>query len=161
MSNMILVLLSLIGAEVHCANSVSGTKIADVNAKVDVIVKMITNDSLQTIDIEDRGWAEAAPPSIKFFFDKSSGKLRAAMFNVGHETWSNQYWYYFDAAENILKYSQESKGLPSDVKVPKMAAIYDGKKRIWSNLSSEMDFTPKEVVALFKSIQNARWKFGG
>ena len=158
---VLLSLLSLISADVYCANSVSETKIAEVNAKVDVIVKMTTNDSLQIIDVEDRGWAEAAPPSIKFFFDKSSGKLRAAMFNVGHETWSSQYWYYFDAAENILKYSQESKGLPSDVKVPKRAAIYEGKTRIWSNLSSEMNFSPKEVVALFKSIQNARRKFGG
>ena len=159
MSNIFLVLVSLFIADVLCANSLSETKIAEVNAKVDAIVKMVAKDSFQTIVVEDRGWAEASPPSIEFFFDKSSGKLRAAKFNVGHETWSRQFWYYFDTAENILKYSQESKGLPSDVKVPKMAAIYEGEKRIWSNLPSDMNFSPKEVVTLFKMIQNARMKF--
>ncbi|MCX6116874.1 MAG: hypothetical protein NT027_04990 [Proteobacteria bacterium] len=151
----LLALLTLNGAA-----SPSGTspKISAVNAKVESIQKGTSKDKYKILAVEERGVSEDAPPGIQFFVNKSNGKLEAALFTVGHETWASHHWYFFDESENILKYNYESVGIPASAGIRKMASIYDGKKRIWSNFTGSEPILPAEVVTLFRSLQGARDK---
>ncbi len=151
----LLALLTLSGA---ASPSDTNPKIAAINARVEGIQKGTLKDKYKILIVEEKGWSEGKPPAIQFFVNMPNGKLAAALFTVGHETWARHHWYYFDESENIIKYTCEDVGIPASAGIRKIGSIYDGKKRIWSNFTGSEPILPAEVVTLFRSLLGARNK---
>jgi hypothetical protein len=131
------------------------SSIQEINTQVAAIDQLIKNGLSEiNISYEFNDAMESAPPSFRFFFEESNAgrlKLRACRIAVGHETWSTESVYYFDADEKPLKYRTASLGLP-DTTEPH--AIIFGKtgEVLWKNMGSPPKPLPQEILALFKLI---------
>jgi hypothetical protein len=138
--------------------------IEQINARVDRINQRI-NDADKTLPsietyYEYNDATEGAPPRFSFFFDEKD-KLVACMVRVGHETWSKEFFYYFDRNEKIMKYLEvipPNNGLGPE---PGRAAIIygDGGKVLWDNLHAPPRQTPETIKALYKALSKTGLEF--
>ena len=63
--------------------------------------------------IEEFSEAEGNPAKITFYF-KSDSVIVAVKVSVGHETWYNEFSYYFNEKKNLVKYLKKTEGRPDN-----------------------------------------------
>jgi hypothetical protein len=155
----LLTLLFFGGAELRAASTVE-----EINAKVDKIDQRIkqkdkTLPSIETsYDYKDA--TEGVPPQFSFFFDSDTGKLVLCQIHVGHETWSKEFFYYFDESEDIQKYLEAVLASNFGGHPASRSAIIYGKdgKVLWKNLETPRQ-TPEMIKALYRALSKAADKF--
>jgi hypothetical protein len=143
---------------ISCLGTGTGT---DIVKRINVLVAAM-DDSLETehyavLKIAEQGIAEGVPPKITFYFDREHGGLAAATVSVGHETWSNEFRYYFYPNGKPMKYMKATDGLPDNP--PKEAIIFDlNGKTVWKNIE-EPHVSVDDLQALFKNLEGIRKQF--
>jgi hypothetical protein len=129
--------------------------IADVNKAVAAIDDSIFRGEYIVLHIEEHSESEGAPPAISMYY--RGDRLIAAVVTVGHETWSKEFRYYYNANGNPKKYMEIIKNRPDNP--PKVARIYaeDG-TIVWKNIENEaIKFS--EFQGLFTTLQKTRKGF--
>lgn len=130
--------------------------IKELNKFVKTIDSAIKTDEYSRVVIDEFSEYEGSPATITFFFKKDSIMV-AVKVSVGHETWINEFWYYFNNSGNIIKYLKKTIDRPDN---PANRAIIYGKNKIilWQNID-EMAVSVNQIKELFYSIQKIRLKF--
>lgn len=129
--------------------------IAEVNKAVAAIDDSILRNEYVVLQVEEHSENEGAPPAIFMYY--RGYRLIAVVVTVGHETWSKEFRYYYNANENPKKYMEIIKNRPDNP--PKVARIYaeDG-TIIWKNIENEaINFS--ELHGLFTTLQKSRKSF--
>lgn len=143
-----------------CSISCSMAGIEEVK-RINRMVAAI-DDSLKTehyaeFTIAEQGLSEGVPPGFTFYYDRDHGRLAAAVISVGHETWSNEFRYYFYPDGKPMKYMKATIGRPDTPE--KTAIIFDKQGNIvWKNVE-EPQVGIETLVSLFKNLQETRKKF--
>ena len=136
----------------------SAAEVTEVNSKVSRLEQQIK--SQQTGDqgifvLEVSHGAtntEGVPPSFKYYYEFQGEKpvLCACRIHVGHETWSNDFDYFFDSNEKVLKYRKLVKG--REDKPEPLAIIYSKSGAvIWKN-TEKPNLEPIEILTNFKTL---------
>ena len=131
--------------------------IEEINAKVAKIDKQIQDQKLPSIetDYNYNGPTEGVPPQFSFFFDHETNdyetlKLVACVAHIGRETWSEDFFYYFDENEKIMKYVEKR----NDLEPTRTAIIYNSNGRVlWENGGTRI--APEKIKTLFKALSEA------
>lgn len=90
---------------------------------------------------------ESDTPECRFYYDFDTYKLVAVIVDVGHETWSKSFYYFFDKEERIIKYL-EFIDRPDNP--PRTAIIYDSNGGVlWSNTDKPV-VNPDDIKAFYK-----------
>jgi hypothetical protein len=154
----LLVLLLLGGVELRAASTLE-----EINGKVDKIDKRIKDNDKTLPSIETsydyKDATEGVPPQFSFFFDSDTSKLVVCKIHVGHETWSKDFFYYFDENEDIQKYLEIVPASTFGPSASRSAIIYskDGKV-LWKNLQAPRQ-APEKIKALYQALSRAANEF--
>jgi hypothetical protein len=143
---------------ISCSGRGAGTdEVKRINALVAAMDDLLKTEHYAELKIAEQGVSEGAPPGITFYFDREQGGLAAAVVSVGHETWSNEFRYFFYPNGKPMKYTKATDGRPDNP--PKEAIIFDqnGKPR-WKN-TQEPQVAEDDLLALFKKLEVIRTKF--
>ncbi len=137
----------------------TGNVIAQVNASVESINKSIVsiddsiaNGNYMLFQCEDVEPSEGVPPNLKFYY--KGDRLVAIVSQVGHESWSNEFRYYYYGNGVMMKYLKITKGQTD--KTERSGIIYSNKGTIlWKNTESQT-VDGNELQKLFKTFQKYR-----
>jgi hypothetical protein len=138
----------------------SGTgtdEVKRINALVAAIDDSLKTEHYAEFTIAEQGLSEGIPPGFTFYYDRDHGRLAAAVVSVGHETWSNEFRYYFYPDGKPMKYTKATIGRPDNPE--KTAIIFDKQgKIVWKNVE-EPQVAIETLASLFKNLQETRKKF--
>ncbi len=142
----------------------AGSTVEEINAKVDKIDKLIkdkdkTLPSIETsYDFKDA--TEGVTPQFSFFFDSGTSKLVVCKIHVGHETWSKDFFYYFNENEDIQKYLEVIPASKFGPSTSRSAIIYDKSgKVLWKNLDTPPRQAPEKIKGLYQALSKVADKF--
>ena len=138
--------------------SLAGTdEVKRINSLVAAMDDSLKTEHYAELTIAEQGLSEGVPPRITFYFNREQGGLAAAIVSVGHETWSNEFRYYFYPNGKPMKYAKVTDGRPDNP--PKEAMIFDRNgKTVWKN-TEEPQVAVDDLQELFKKLEWIRLKF--
>ena len=140
--------------------SCSGTgmdEVKRINVQITAIDDSLKNDVYASLEIAERGVTEGNPPSFTIYYDRERGRLVAAIISVGHETWSNEFRYYFYPDGKPMKYIKTTLGRVDNP--PKMTIVFDKNgKIVWKN-TEEPYVAIEAIQSLFKNLHEIRKQF--
>ncbi len=127
------------------------------NKKVKAIERNLKNGKYSLISLKNIiQEIESVPPIINLYYSYTTNKIVVAKIEVGHETWSKSFSYYFDQKEKIIKYL-EIISRPDNP--PKRAIIYGSDRSIiWKN-TIEPTIDSKEIRDFFKKAMFFQTEF--
>jgi|WetSurMetagenome_2_1015567.scaffolds.fasta_scaffold289463_2 hypothetical protein len=143
---------------ISCSGTGTGTdEVKRINALVAAMDDSLKTEHYAVLTIAEQGISEGVPPIITFYFDREKGGLAAAIVSVGHESWSNEFRYYFYPDGKPMKYTKAADGLPDNP--PKKAILFDRNgKTVWKN-TEEPQVAVEDLRALFKKLEGIRTQF--
>ena len=127
-----------------------------VNDKVAQIEQGIKEEKFSLMNIEYVMDArEVHAIGIKFYFifnfEKDTFSLVCVKFEMPMEIYSNEYSYFFDDNEKLIKFNKKTINRPDNP--PKQGKIYDEFGRIaWSNFNYELPIDTEELKCIFKEF---------
>jgi len=138
-SNLLFIILLI-----HFSNILADENLIKIaNEYVKLVDKSLGEYSVYSLSSETL--SEGSPPTYKFY--TKDNLLVAAIINVGHETWSNSYHYYYNN-HKIVKYLKSTQGRIDNP--PRKAIIYASNgKIIWKNEDAP-SVSPDSVLTIFK-----------
>jgi hypothetical protein len=147
--------------------TVSGSAVSDsktepedvkqVNALVAAIDGSLKKGEYPSLDIDEKTESEGKPPSFKLYYDPSKDRLAAAVVSVGHETWLNEFRYYYYPDGKPMKYTKTTKDRPDNP--PKQAVIFDKRgKVLWKNTDAPRG-AADEIFRFFNKLEEMRKVF--
>ncbi|MCL2713355.1 MAG: hypothetical protein FWD68_01850 [Alphaproteobacteria bacterium] len=149
------VLLCFGGVELRAASLVE-----EINAKVEGIDKRIKDGDFGILSVEQKIESEGAPPSFSFYYDRGTERLIACEVSVGFETWSRQYFYYFDDNENVMKYLEVIPASTLGGPGPRREGMIFGKDEVlWTNLQQPPRQPPGTIKELYHGLMKASYSF--
>ena len=129
--------------------------IQQVNAQVAEISDAIASGELAVVEMNEVVESEGSPPDLKFYYRQD--RLLAVQVDVGHETWSNRFSFYFYENGQIMKFLKTTLDRPDNP--PKLAVIYEPDGSVlWKN-TDDTYIDPDELKALFDRYQATKGKF--
>ena len=155
---VLLLLVFLIFIKVYSEKSEKESSIKLVNDKVAQIEKGIKEKIFSSIDIYYK--FEIITVNIRFYYriytegidsESCSFSLVCAKFNNPKESYWNEYFYFFDNDEKLIKFTKQTFNREDNP--PKQAKIYDKNgKIVWSNYSGELPIDTAELKSIFKGF---------
>lgn len=146
--------------------TVSGSAVSDkneqqeikrVNGLVAAIDGLVKKGEYPSLDIDEKTVSEGAPPSFKFYYDPSKDRLVAAVVSVGHETWLNEFRYYYYPDGKPMKYTKTTQERPDNP--PKQAVIFDKHGSVlWKNTDAPR-VPADDILRFFNKLQEMRKVF--
>lgn len=123
-----------------------------VNRQVELLDRAIAAGEYPVMILENhRGATEGVPPVMRFYYERETERLVAAVMTAGHESWSKSFSYYYDGDENILKYLVVIDRMDNP---PRRAVLYDGEGGVlWKN--TELPAAdPREIRDFFREAMS-------
>jgi hypothetical protein len=143
---------------ISCSGTGAGTdEVKRINALVAAMDDSLKTEHYAELKIDEQGLSEGVPPKITFYFDREQGGLAAAVVSVGHETWSNEFRYYFYPNGKPMKYTKATDGRPDNP--PKEAILFDRNGKTLRKNTQEPQVAIEELLALFKKLEAIRMQF--
>lgn len=132
------------------ADTLSIVKI--VNSSVASVEDSIQAGVYASLEINEVSTSEGSPAALTMFFKGQ----RIVMINasVGHETWINEFKYYYYSNGKPMKYLKSTKDRPDNP--AREAVIYNDKgEMVWKNTDLP-EVSPSELYEVFTKLQKIR-----
>lgn len=102
-----------------------------INKEVGLIQERISKKELPFMEVNNTITSEGVPPAFKFYYQED--RLIAALIDVGHETWSTHFSYFFYENGNLMKFIKKIND--REPNEPIQGIIYNRNGKIlWSNI---------------------------
>jgi len=139
------------------SNSSITNQIKLVNSEVSKIKREVKeNRDITTFNIKYSGmFYESGSVNINFYSlyqaEKKSFSLVCVKFLIPKEVYSNEYSYYFNKDEKLIKFIKETLHRPDTP--PKQAIIFNENGQIlWSNYKDDFPIKTEDLKSIFKEF---------
>ena len=124
---------------------------------VSAINDSIQNGEFPSLEVNENSTTEGSPATLTMYF--KGDRIVCITASVGHETWVNEFSYYFYANAKPMKYLKTTKDRPDNP--AKEAIIYnDNGTVLWKNTDATI-VPAQEIYNLFAKMQKIRLALSG
>lgn len=126
--------------------------VESINKKVSSISDSIRDGKYMLFMCQDNEPSEGIQPVLKYYY--KGARLVALISLVGHESWSNEFHFFYYPNGKVMKYLKITSGQTD--KAVRSGIIYDQTGKIlWKN-TDEPVIDGKKMIDLYNTIQKCR-----
>ncbi|MCP4216739.1 MAG: hypothetical protein GY765_18960 [bacterium] len=146
-------LFCLLFGRVYSSSDVAD-RIKFVNNEVSNIEREI-KESRYVATLNYKFLGMCGPITINFYSlyqaGEDSNSLICVKFSITKESYWNEFFYYFDKNEKLIKFSKETFHRPDNL--PKQAIIFHSNGRpLWTNYKSDLPIKAEDLKRIYKEV---------